>query len=342
MAGLRFHSRFLVLCAILLILTRCHGQLCLPEKHIALFVFGDSLYDVGNNNYINTNSDYRSNVWPYGETTFKYPTGRFSDGRIIPDFIAEYAKLPLISPYLNPAYRQYADGANFASAGAGALVGTHRGFVVDLQAQLSYFKNLIGMLRRKLGDTDARALLGRAVYLFSIGINDYLAPFATNSNARYLLILIAYFRAKEIHKNGGRKFGFQSLPPVGSLPSRRAVNHGAATEEAIARVILHNKVLPKVLVKLERKQLKGFRYSMANMVQGREDRMLWNCPYRGINSCGGRRSVKEYELCDDPKEYVFFDSAHPSQTAHEQLAKLTWSGTPIHTGTYNLKALFQL
>ncbi|KAB1209148.1 GDSL esterase/lipase 2 [Morella rubra] len=331
MAGLRFHSRFLVLCAILLILTRCHGQLCLPEKHIALFVFGDSLYDVGNNNYINTNSDYRSNVWPYGETTFKYPTGRFSDGRIIPDFIAEYAKLPLISPYLNPAYRQYADGANFASAGAGALVGTNRGFVVDLQAQLSYFKNLIGMLRRKLGDTDARALLGRAVYLFSIGINDYLAPFATNSSGllsysreEYVDMVIGNLTIviKEIHKNGGRKFGFQSLPPVGSLPSRRAVNHGAATEEAIARVILHNKVLPKV--------------------QGREDRMLWNCPYRGINSCGGRRSVKEYELCDDPKEYVFFDSAHPSQTAHEQLAKLTWSGTPIHTGTYNLKAMFQL
>ncbi|KAB1218305.1 GDSL esterase/lipase 2 [Morella rubra] len=273
MAALRFHSCFLVLYAALLIQTRCHGHLCLPEKHVALFVFGDSLFDAGNNNYINTTSDYRSNVWPYGETFFKYPTGRFSDGRIIPDFIAEYAKLPLITPYLHPAYSQYTDGANFASAGAGALVGTHRGFVVDLQAQLSYFKNLIGLLRQKLGDADARALLGRALYLFSIGTNDYVAPFATNSSGllsysreEYVDMVIGNLTIviKEIHKNGGRKFGFQSLPPVGSSPSRRALNNSAVTGEVTARVILHNKALSKVLVKLER-QLKGFRYSMANM-----------------------------------------------------------------------------
>lgn len=53
----------------------------------ALFVFGDSLYDPGNNNYINTNADFRANFWPYGESFFNPPTGRFSDGRTIPDFI---------------------------------------------------------------------------------------------------------------------------------------------------------------------------------------------------------------------------------------------------------------
>ena len=57
----------------------------LSRKHVPLFAFGDSQFDVGNNNYINTIS--RANYWPYGETTFKYPSGRFCDGRLLPDFI---------------------------------------------------------------------------------------------------------------------------------------------------------------------------------------------------------------------------------------------------------------
>jgi len=63
------------------------GDVCQPKEHAALFVFGDSLFDVGNNNYINTTADNQANYSPYGETFFKYPTGRFSDGRVLPDFI---------------------------------------------------------------------------------------------------------------------------------------------------------------------------------------------------------------------------------------------------------------
>jgi hypothetical protein len=53
-----------------------------------LFIFGDSFFEAGNNNYIR-NAFGRANFWPYGETFFKYPTGRFSDGRVIPDFIGK-------------------------------------------------------------------------------------------------------------------------------------------------------------------------------------------------------------------------------------------------------------
>jgi hypothetical protein len=65
------------------------GKLCLPEKHASLFIFGDSLFDAGNNNYINTTTDFQANFGPYGDTFFKYPTGRFSNGRLIQDFIGK-------------------------------------------------------------------------------------------------------------------------------------------------------------------------------------------------------------------------------------------------------------
>ncbi|KAI4381022.1 hypothetical protein MLD38_007140 [Melastoma candidum] len=99
----------------------------------SLFIFGDSFLDAGNNNYINTTTLDQANFWPYGETFFCFPTGRFSDGRLPSDFIAEFAGLPLILPYLQPGAHEWRFGANFASAGAGALVGTFQGSVIDLE-----------------------------------------------------------------------------------------------------------------------------------------------------------------------------------------------------------------
>ena len=64
-----------------------------PNKHVvAFFIFGDSFLDAGNNNYINTTTLDQANFWPYGETYFEFPTGRFSDGRLVPDFIGEICK----------------------------------------------------------------------------------------------------------------------------------------------------------------------------------------------------------------------------------------------------------
>lgn len=56
------------------------------QNHVPLFVFGDSIIDTGNNNYINTVPIAQSNYPPYGQTFFKYSSGRWSDGRVIPDF----------------------------------------------------------------------------------------------------------------------------------------------------------------------------------------------------------------------------------------------------------------
>eukprot|EP01018_Ginkgo_biloba_P014373 Gb_00989 [translate_table: standard] len=55
------------------------------SSHVAaLFVFGASVADSRNNNYINTNARANS---PYGEAAFHYPTGKWTHGRTIFDFI---------------------------------------------------------------------------------------------------------------------------------------------------------------------------------------------------------------------------------------------------------------
>ncbi|OIW06425.1 hypothetical protein TanjilG_05196 [Lupinus angustifolius] len=96
----------------------------------AFFVFGDSLVDSGNNNYLLTTA--RADSPPYGidHPTHK-PTGRFSNGFNIPDLISQKlgAESPL--PYLSPELtgEKLLIGANFASAGVGILNDTGAQFV---------------------------------------------------------------------------------------------------------------------------------------------------------------------------------------------------------------------
>ena len=66
-----------------------NGAFCDPlNGPSAFFIFGDSTVDPGNNNYINTLPEYQADYKPYGQNGyFQEPTGRFSDGRVIVDFI---------------------------------------------------------------------------------------------------------------------------------------------------------------------------------------------------------------------------------------------------------------
>lgn len=67
-------------------------------------------------------------------------------------------------------------------------------------------------------------------------------------------------------------------------------------------------------------------------------------PYRGIMSCGGKRGVTEYQLCENVTDYVFFDSGHATERIYQQVSKLWWShSTPDVTARYiNLKELFEV
>nr|GMC84541.1 GDSL esterase/lipase 1-like [Ipomoea batatas] len=149
----------------------------LNEHHVALFVFGDSLFDAGNNNYINTTNDYRANFRPYGETSFPYPTGRFSDGFLIPDFIAKFAKLPLVPAFFRVKHGPFINGVNFASAGAGSLAETFPGKVAGIfQESFRTFE------AKSWGLRETKELLSNAVYMFNIGSNDYVSTLVSNSS----------------------------------------------------------------------------------------------------------------------------------------------------------------
>ncbi|KAL2555180.1 GDSL esterase/lipase 5 [Forsythia ovata] len=339
------------------------------RKAGAIFVFGDSFFDPGNNNYIKTTTLDRANFWPYGVTYFKYPTGRFSDGRLISDFIAEYAKFPLMEPYLQSRnYHQVYHGANFASAGAGVLPETFQGAVIDLRTQLKYFKKEVNTARliKKVGVFDSKTFLSNAVYLFSIGTNDYISPFVLKnssmlpSHREYVAMVIGNLTqvVRAIYKKGGRKFGFLNLGDLGCLPGLRILKQqnqlGGCFEEASTLAKLHNEALQNFLLEMKN-HLTDFNHTLYDF--NTYLRQILNRPskygfkegkkaccgsghFNGIFSCGGKREgMKEFEVCKNPNEFIFWDSYHLTESVYKRMAHQMWSGPS--KGPYNLKQFFQ-
>lgn len=65
------------------------------EAARAFFVFGDSLVDNGNNDYLATTA--RADSYPYGiDYPTHRPTGRFSNGLNIPDIISRLYVFPFV------------------------------------------------------------------------------------------------------------------------------------------------------------------------------------------------------------------------------------------------------
>ncbi|CAL5443695.1 unnamed protein product [Camellia sinensis] len=334
-----------------------------PTKKSALFVFGDSLFDPGNNQYINGSKPGASSYYPYGQTFFNHPTGRLSDGRIVPDFIALFAKLPMLTPYLQPGgEHDFTAGTNFASAGACALDAPHPQMAaIDLNEQLSYFKKVEEWLKQKLGNEEAKKLLKRAVYLFSIGGNDYFTLSSSYPNItlsyqkEYVGMVIGNLTnvLQEIYEMGGRKIAFQNAGPLGCTPGKRFEHLGNCDQLAMSLATLHNTLLAQSLKNLE-SHLPGFQYSIFDYYNALYDRIAnpskygfeegksaccGSGQYRASN-CGVNNGTIKYELCSNPSKYVWFDSAHTTEETNFQLANLIWSGHGNVTGPYNVKQLF--
>nr|GEZ09936.1 GDSL esterase/lipase 1-like [Tanacetum cinerariifolium] len=221
---------------------------------------------------------------------------------------AEYARSPLIPPYLEPGNNEFTYGANFASAASGALNETFAGLVVDLQTQLQYFSDVANLYRQSLGDTKVEQLLSNAVYLFSCGANDYISHvpnsigisiiYPTLTNEQYTELVIGNLTSviKGIYEKGGRKFGFLTVPLIGCFPALRIGQPGNTCNQEMNDI------------------LDGFMYSKFDISTAITNRMnnpskygfndgetacCGSGPFRGIFSCGGKRGIPDYELCDN-------------------------------------------
>ncbi|KAG9457046.1 hypothetical protein H6P81_001554 [Aristolochia fimbriata] len=114
--------------AIVMLLQNC-SQLASAAQVPAMWVFGDSIVDDGNNNYLSSLA--KANYRPYGVDFFQGPTGRFTNGKTVADFLGQLLGLPYIPAFSDPGSRGQGilRGVNYASAAAGILEETGRNYV---------------------------------------------------------------------------------------------------------------------------------------------------------------------------------------------------------------------
>ncbi|KAG6422693.1 hypothetical protein SASPL_113071 [Salvia splendens] len=186
----------------------------------AVFAFGDSIVNQGMNNHLATL--VKCNFPPYGKDLYNVvPTGRFSNGKTPPDFIAEELGVKeLIPAYLDPNLKpqDLPTGVSFASGGCGfdpqtALIVS----AIPLSDQLNHFKEYIGKLKAAVGEEKGNFILANSLYL-------------------------------ELYNLGARRIAVFGTPPIGCLPAQRTLAGGIARmcseEENQAAQLVNDKLSP--------------------------------------------------------------------------------------------------
>jgi hypothetical protein len=91
---------------------------------------------------------------------------------------------------------------------------------------------------------------------------------------------------QEIYRNGGRKFVFVSMGPLGCLPFLRASNKngtGGCMDEVTVFSKLHNSALIEALKELQT-LLRGFKYAYFDFYTSLSERIKRHSKY-GVFSC---------------------------------------------------------
>ncbi|KAK4850870.1 hypothetical protein QYF36_010516 [Acer negundo] len=331
----------------------------------AFFVFGDSLVDSGNNNYLATTA--RADAPPYGiDYPTRRPTGRFSNGLNIPDIISEQigqSQPPL--PYLSPVLKGHKllNGANFASAGIGILNDTGIQFlnIIRMFRQLDYFEEYQRRVSGLIGAQKTGELVNKSLVLITVGGNDfvnnyYLVPFSARSRQfslpDYVKYLISEYRKllMRLYELGARQVLVTGTGPLGCVPAEMAMRNtnGGCSEELQRAAALYNPQLVEMIKGLNGEIGENI-FIAANTQQMHMDFISdpqaygfttskVACCGQGPNNGLGLCTVLS-NLCPDRDHYAFWDPFHPSEKANRIIVQQIMSGsiqymTPMNLTTF--------
>ncbi|KAH9309296.1 hypothetical protein KI387_037207, partial [Taxus chinensis] len=233
----------------------------------ALFTFGDSIVDPGNNDFITTN--VKADHPPYGlNFVGNKSTGRCSNGRLSADFLAASLGVKqMVPPYLDPGLNAYdlLTGVSFASAGSGYDNLTARAVnVIPMWKQVELFKGYKKRVERLVGAKTASAIIGEALFVAVAGTNDFVQNYFYLPNRRkqftveqyqdYILKSLENI-VESIYKVGARKIGVYGLPPTGCLPIQKTLLGQSKLKGCIEKynrvAVSYNKKLIAVIPKIK-------------------------------------------------------------------------------------------
>ncbi|PIA63332.1 hypothetical protein AQUCO_00200982v1 [Aquilegia coerulea] len=316
----------------------------------AMFIFGDSLIDNGNNNYLPTIA--RANYPPYG-IDFGSPTGRFCNGLTVVDYGARLLGLPFIPANLSPSAngRRILNGLNYASAAAGILdeTGRNYGGRMSFNGQILLFKRTVIFDLPPLFQTREALVdyLARSIFIINIGSNDYINNYLLSglystsqmfNGGQYADLLIQTYsqQISKLYRLGARKMVLTGIGPLGCIPSQLSMVSG--NKGCVARVnnlvrIFNDRLL--LLSETLNASLPGTFFIYQDTYNSFFD-LIKNPSQYGFNvsnqaCCGSGRyggaltCLPLQPPCPNRDQYIFWDSFHPTQAVNAIFAERCYS-----------------
>ncbi|XP_062093301.1 GDSL esterase/lipase At1g29670-like [Humulus lupulus] len=296
-----------------------------PEPEVpCFFIFGDSLSDGGNNNNLSTLA--KVNYSPYGIDYPDGPTGRFTNGRTVVDILAEYMGFNESIPTFSSANKgsEMLQGVNYASGSAGILTNTgqHLGENINFRTQLKYHRIIMSRLGENLGNKKAaRRHLNKCLYWVGIGNNDYINNYFSHhhyyssshaySPDDFALRLIERYRTfvMRLYDYGAKKIVLVGLGRIGCTPNSVALyqtNGSTSCVDEMNEAVQHFNV--KLLTLVD--QLNA-NFTTAKFIYINSFGMDGGDPTVAVNKIG--QCVPLGKPCEKRREYVFWDSFHPTE-----------------------------
>ncbi|KAF6155944.1 hypothetical protein GIB67_039275 [Kingdonia uniflora] len=316
----------------------------------AILIFGDSYIDAGNNNYV-MNTMVRANFPPYGRDFPNHlATGRFSNGKVFPDFIASYLGIKETVPaYLDPklTVEEIKTGVNFGSAGSGydPLTTTLTG-AIPMAKQLKNFKEYKKRLQSIMTKDEIKKHLKKTVFVICCISNDLAFNYLTvplrkthytpSAYQKYIVRKSRQF-IKDLRELGARRVIAYGAPPLGCLP-------------LIITIRLKDTFLQRECVENDLKLSKEYNQKLKNELsiiqketKGEGGKVVYGDLYNpmidmvknptkhgievaGRSCCGTGYAEATSYLCNamtpvssDADKYIFWDSAHPTENTHHEI-----------------------
>ncbi|XP_062116057.1 GDSL esterase/lipase At3g48460-like [Humulus lupulus] len=333
----------------------------LPFKKI--YAFGDSFTDTGNTRSATGPSGFgHVSSLPYGMTFFHHPTNRYSDGRLVIDFVAQSLSLPYLPPY-KYIKGNSPNGVNFAVAGSTAI--DHEFFVKNnltlnitpqsIQTQLLWFdKYLEETVGCKVLDGNCRAahLDDALFWVGEIGVNDYAYTFGSTVSGDTIrkLGISSYTQfLTALLKKGAKYVVVQGLPMSGCLPLSMVLappedrDNMGCVKSVNNQSYTHNIAILN-LVKSLRRQFPQAVITYADYWTAYQTVMQSPAKFgikETFKACCGAGEPYNFDVfsvcgmpsisaCPNPSQYVNWDGVHLTEAMYKVVSDMFLKGSLTH------------